>query len=263
MLATTENGSPLEIPRLVITPSTPTDDPPIPQLGFGRGRRPTLFRSQSLLDQIDQHNRIQNPTIPTMSTTRRSSRLEKDKDKMQGHHHLSPFPLHSSSTNMITARQNRPGRGTAVSLLLVGLAFMLVISSALFSSETVTGLLHSEKQWMASDRVEWIATGTNANARITSESESESAMIDEIIHPQLELQPSHYEEDDDSNDGHGGDPMMDHLTELDTGTEVEVEHHTTTGPALTNDAWRSYLKRKDQVTGQAGPTAHFEAWDFH
>lgn len=242
---TDQTDTPLEIPRLIITPSTPTDDPPIPKMG--RGRRPTLFRSQSLLDQID--------TVPipvhnlTTTTTRRSkSRTEKEG---KYHHHLTPLLAVQASTN----RQTRPGRGTAASLVLVLLALVLVISSALLSPETITSLLHSETEWMASDRVEmWTPV-------------AQTPIVDHAAH-----QSGHYEEEDETSDSHSTststaigseeplsrDPRLEH-----TDTNLEIEHHTASGPVLTNDAWRSYLRRKEQVTGQAGPTAHLEAWDFH
>ena len=269
--------TPLEIPRLMITPSTPTDDPPVPQFDFGRGRRPSLFRSQSLLEQIDSQIPL-NPAVPTRRSSPSKSRPEKE--GMQGyHHHLTPFPFDSKSTSTVaaTARQNRPGRGTAVSLLLVALAFLLVISSALFSSETITALLRSETEWMASDRVEmWIGAKTSESGSGSSPTDHDHDDDDQIN----TLYPSHYDEDElessdttsvmNWNNGPSRDPRTEQSTEIDTvDTGAEIEHHTTTttttttGPVLTKDAWRSYLKRKELVTGQAGPTAHFEAWDFH
>ena len=247
--------TPLEIPRLVITPSTPTDDPPVPILG--RGRRPTLFRAQSLLDQMDNqlplHPHISSGTNRRTSPTSASAsgskvRLEKNS---AGYHHLTPLELPT---------RQRPGRGTAASLVLVALAFMLVMSSALFSPESITALLHSESEWMASDRIPFLGANTHEIGSSTSTSSYD---------PQVQIQSTHYDDDDDhsfedsntrmnSEHGPSRDPRTETELELQIEADSEQEQHTTTG-VMTNDAWRSYLKRKEQVTGQAGPTAHFEA----
>lgn len=46
-------------------------------------------------------------------------------------------------------------------------------------------------------------------------------------------------------------------------TLLEVEAQVTAGPVMSHEAWKTYLKRRRQVMGGAGPTAHIEAWDFH
>lgn len=242
-----------EIPRLVITPSTPTDDLPIPMMG--RGRRPTLFRTQSLLDQMDNQLPL-HPSIPNTATRRSSPssssgssskvRLDK-KSAAAGFHHITPLDV---------GTRQRPGRGTAASLVLVALAFLLVLSSALLSPESITALLHSETEWMASDKIQFIGANTNTPA-------SEPYTMDEN-----QFQQSHHDNDDGKEIESPltlkeEEPSRDPRTEIVIETETESEkYHTTTG-VMTNNAWRSYLKRKEQVTGQAGPTAHLEAWDFH
>jgi hypothetical protein len=277
--------TPLEIPRLVITPSTPTDDPPKPKSGRGRGRRPNLFRSQSLLDQIETTTTPSPiPTSPASSHfgTRSPSGSgfgfgfgsRNDKKEANGYHHLTPFdstlPAHSHPPPLAHSTRTRSGKGTAASLILVALAFVLVISSVMFSPESITGLLHSETEWMASDRVEmWVGHGVKTQQDTNTENLASGSDLITGINLHTHTYTSHYDDDLDSGDSisstfsENDRPSRDPRTELHTETESEVEPHTTTGPVLTNDAWRSYLKRKAQVTGQAGPTAHLEAWDFH
>ena len=35
------------------------------------------------------------------------------------------------------------------------------------------------------------------------------------------------------------------------------------GPAMSTGAWEAYLRSRETVTGQAGPTTTLDAWDFH
>lgn len=243
--------TPVEIPRLVLTPSTPTDDPPPIS---NRGRRPTLFRAQSLLDQMDNTLPL-NPGISTTTTLRRSS-----PDKKQGWHQLHPLDPHTHSGHGagigIGTRQARPGKGTAASLVLVALAFVLLLSSALLRPETITSLLHSQTEWMASDPVEWIGVGPETTS-------SEPADVQASDHDGEEVGGTDFTmmnmNDGPSRDSRPEDPTQN----VNTDTHTEDEHHTDSGLVMTHTAWRSYLRRKEQVTGQAGPTAHLGVWDFH
>lgn len=213
--------TPLEIPRLVITPSTPQDHPPSPY--SSTGRRPTLARSQSLLEQIDD------ATIPIIS---HQSQRRKEL--------LAPIITIPTSGRY----SPRAGRGTAASLILVALAFMLVVSSALLSPETVTGLLHSERIWMTKGR--WTDdTGTRAQGAAgpwgVAEKGDSTLAKDEIDSRSTTYQYAYAGVDS-----------------FETAASYE-----TAGPAMSHETWRSYLRRREQVTGRAGPTAHLEAWDFH
>ena len=57
--------------------------------------------------------------------------------------------------------------------------------------------------------------------------------------------------------------------EKGSGKEVEQlgEAHKTAGPVMSHDAWKSYLKKRQQMMGRGttgtGPSSHLEAWDFH
>jgi hypothetical protein len=49
--------------------------------------------------------------------------------------------------------------------------------------------------------------------------------------------------------------------------EELVGTHKTAGPVMSHDAWKSYLKKRQQMmgrgSGSTGPSSHLEAWDFH
>lgn len=50
---------------------------------------------------------------------------------------------------------------------------------------------------------------------------------------------------------------------METQMETDAYITATAGPVMSHDAWKTYLKRRRQVMGGAGTTAHIEAWDFH
>jgi hypothetical protein len=49
--------------------------------------------------------------------------------------------------------------------------------------------------------------------------------------------------------------------------EESMEAHKTAGPVMSHDAWKLYLKKRQQMMGKGattkGPSSHLEAWDFH
>lgn len=211
------SDSPLEIPKLVITPSTPQTDPsPVPTLNSIRRLTLSVTTGRTLLDQIE------------------SSRPRGRKETQT--HYLSPTsPTSRPQAHLLRRAGEHPrrGRGTAATLVFIAIAFLLVVTSALLSPETIAGLVPGKgRGWMV-----------NVNDRVGAweTSQGTAEQVDNIA---TSLETS-------AEDSH-----TEHASE-------DAHAHTTTGPVMSNDAWKSYLRRRDQVTGQAGPTAHIEAWDFH
>lgn len=221
----------INIPRLVVTPSTPQDppSPPTPpERGWRPRPRPTFARSRSLLEQIDATDEQKHLLAPIAPPP--------------GSHRVAPPPA-------------RARRGSAASLVLVLLALFLVVSPTLYGPEKMTDLLGLGSAWAGEES--WTSDGDAARAGAAAQDVFPSAL--DSTAPVF-------------GHGHGhGHDAIDKATQytLDPhdveSSHVEVFAHETAGPAMSHDAWKAYLRRREQVIGRAGagPTAHLEAWDFH
>jgi len=246
---------PLEIPKLIITPSTPTDDTPLlagrPRLVVPRNQpllqprstpakqvrvqgsssavrtRPPPAKSQQQACALyDQSYRLERSPAPAprrsqLPTVRESRTRPRGQPRS-----YDALPLHS--------------RGTTASLILITAAFILVMISFVMNPETLVRIINHQKEWVGDARKSlmaiWELPGghTQAEWGMTINSFSRKGSEQEV---------------------------------QGQGKEELLEGHKTAGPVMSHDAWKSYLKKRQQMMGKAatgtGPSSHLEAWDFH
>jgi hypothetical protein len=246
---------PLEIPQLIITPSTPTDDTPL------LANRPRLNapRNQPLL-QVSHPTPI---TIVSGSSTAVRNRPVKESHCVGPY--VQSYPLERSQTPSIRSTSSRiprvrdgprqsqsdegpfplHGRGTVASLILITAAFLLVMASVIFSPDTIVRVIREQQQWAGEARKSFMT----------------------LCH--MNVDHGHTQ----------GNPQWGMtINSFDTksgGVGAGREHensgavYKTAGPVMSHDAWKLYLKKRQQMMGQGqgagrtGPSSHLEAWDFH
>jgi len=246
---------PLEIPKLIITPSTPTDDTPLlagrPRLNVPRNQ-PLLQPSRST---PAKHGRVHG------SSTAMRTRPPPAKSQQQAcalydqSYRLERSPLPSPRRSQLpTVRESRRrphsqpraydamplhSRGTTASLILITAAFILVIISFVMNPETLVRIIKHHNQWVGDARKSLMAIWELPGGH----TQAEWGMTINSFNRQ----------------GHGQDQGQ--------AQEASAEAHKTVGPVMSHDAWKSYLKKRQQMMGKGatrkGPSSHLEAWDFH
>jgi len=253
----TSTSHPLEIPQLIITPSTPTDDIPLlagrPRLNAPRNQpllqvtHPTPITltqgsSTAVRNRPPKNLHCAAPYVQSyplersQTTSTRSSsspsRIPRVRDRPRGQNRdEGPFPLH--------------GRGTVASLILITAAFLLVMASVIFSPDTIVRVIREQQQWAGEARKSFMT----------------------LCHMNVDHGLGH---------GHGhtqGDAQWGMtINSFDTKNGAQggsEEIHRTAGPVMSHDAWKVYLRKRQQMmgqgqgTGRTGPSSHLEAWDFH
>jgi hypothetical protein len=222
--------------------------------------RPLLLESDTSLPQSHSGplSRARQSSSPASAVRPRSSSSNPHSTTTQTQHpntksygcapRIQSYPLerHSSHTRSdsrtrlrrSTTAQEGPlplhGKGTVASLILITVAFLLVMTSIVLSPETIVKIIGDQKKWAGDARKSFIA------------------LLD-VEHP------THAH----SHVGAERGMVVDSHTRKSADMEMDAHMTATAGPVMSHDAWKTYLRRRQQVMGGAGATAHIEAWDFH
>jgi len=162
-------------------------------------------------------------------------------------HLLSPGPA-------LIHRSPPKKRSAAISILFLLLAVVLVASSALCTSNTV--LSHP-----SFDQLGRLGRAIDLRLRLAIDLRRHHTLSSKLQsffrrnHPIQAIQAIDAASAITSASTSESHTAVDHPSQAATVTSA--------GPALSHHAWNEYLKQRERITGQAGPTALMEVWDFH